>query len=220
MLGGRAILSLAGVTNKPIAPFQRRGGFGGVEGLGEYLQAENISALIDATHPFASQMSWNASQAAVQAGLPLLRLARPPWPVEASWKQCSTLQETAMHLPAGARVFLSVGSQSLEPFLERRDVWFLCRSIEPPARLPINSELILARPPFSYADELSLLKTHKITHLVSKNAGGTATKAKLEAAATLGIKVVMVKRPQLPAAFEVETVQDALKWVAELEDKK
>ncbi len=212
-LGDIAVLSLAGTTEAPTSIPQRRGGFGGAEGLACYLQQENISALIDATHPFAAKISHNAAQAAKQADIPLLRLCRPAWPLDPAWQMVDDLAQAAAALPKGARVLLSVGSRSLQPFLPRPDLWFLSRSIEPAAKYPPHGASLLQRPPFSLAEEISLMKAHRITHLVSKNSGGRATKAKLEAAKALGIHILMVNRPQLPAVLEVATVAQAVNWV-------
>lgn len=206
-------LSLAGTTRgaRQHAHPTRVGGFGGVDGLAAYL-ANGITLLVDATHPFAAQMSRHAVEAASHTKTPLLRLERPQWQ-GAGWENVVDLDAAAAALPANARAFLSIGSRSLGPFLTRSDVWFLIRSIEPPDALPPRSTLILHRPPFSLSDELALLKTHDITHLVSKNAGGTATRAKIDAATRLHLPVIMVKRPQLPVAPIVETVQGVLKWM-------
>ena len=218
-LGPQAVLSLAGVTKTPLATPHRVGGFGGVEGLLHYLGAKNIHAIIDATHPFAAQMSHNAVAAARQSGLPLLRLERPPWPHSPDWQMVDDLAAAAQALPAGARAFLSVGSRSLTPFLVRTDIWCLTRCIEPPARCP-PGHLLIQRPPFSLEAEKALLKTHNISHLVSKNAGGAATVAKLEAAWLLGVEVIMAQRPPLPTAHTVDTIAGALTWVAQIKGTK
>lgn len=210
-LGARAILSLKGATRHPLSTAQRVGGFGGVAGLVRYLEDAGIKRIIDATHPFAAQMSAHAVEAA--GGRPMLRLQRPAWAPEPDWLHVNTLAEAATALPTGARVFLSVGSQSLAPFLQRQDLWCLTRAIEPPAERPLNGVLELARPPFSLDDERALMAQHKISHLVSKNAGGQAIEAKLKAAATLGVQVIMVSRPHLPEVLTVETVAQAVKWV-------
>ena len=214
-LGPSAMLSLAGVTQRPVLTSHRAGGFGGVQGLAAYLQAEGFQAVVDATHPFAAQMSQNAFDACTQCGLPLLRLARPVWPEAPTWQVVASLSAAAEALPEGARVFLSVGRQSLAPFLGRAGIWCLARSIEPPLHAPFGV-VILQRPPFSLANELELMTKHRITHLVSKNAGGKATEAKLAAAKELGVQVIMVKRPRLPAVLTVETVAQAVKWVENL----
>lgn len=215
-LGENSVLSLAGVTQKPLVIPHRVGGFGGVEGLAAYLRAEDIQGVIDATHPFAAQMSLNVFDATKTIELPLLRLERPPWPSQPKWQNVANLEAAANALPTDARVFLSVGSQSLGPFIAREDIWCLTRSIEPPVLLPPHGEAVLQRSPFALENELALMSRHKISHLVSKNAGGQATFAKLKAAATLRIQVVMVKRPQLPEALTVETVAEAVKWVEKL----
>ncbi len=213
-LGAGAVLSLAGVVNGAgLGPRIRRGGFGGTAGLAAFLQAGGFRNLIDATHPFAASISQNAHEAASALGMPLLRLERPAWPAMQGWLAADTLAAAALALPTGARVFLSVGSRSLGPFLERGDIWCLARSIEPPVQAPRHGTVLLQRPPFTLANERALLARHAITHLVSKNAGGMATQAKLQAAAQLGVQVIMVKRPRLPAALTVETVAKAVKWV-------
>jgi len=219
-LGVRAVLSLAGVTRQPLTGgASRSGGFGGAEGLRYYLEDNHIDALVDATHPFAANISRNAVQAAAAAGLPLLRLVRPAWPSEQSWLSVADLAKAAASLPTGARVFLSVGSRSLQPFLTRADVWFLSRCIEPPPKRPAWGEVLLQKPPFNVKAEQSLFEQHRITHIVSKNAGGGGTQAKLVAARTLGVQVVMVSRPKNPAALEVASVEEALTWIANQKGK-
>jgi len=215
-LGAAATLSLAGVTRTPLSMPHRVGGFGGVEGLAAFVRKEGFGGIIDATHPFAAQMSRNAFKAATALGMPLLRLERPTWLKEAAWQEVEDLAAAAKVLRFGARVFLTVGSLSLGAFVARNDIWYLTRSIEPPAQLPPNGEVLLQRPPFSVQNELDLMARYKITHLVSKNAGGAATRAKLEAALQSDVQIIMVKRPRLPEVLTVETVVEAVKWVENL----
>ncbi len=215
-LGAAATLSLAGITRKPLSMPHRVGGFGGTEGLATYLRREDFVCIIDATHPFAAQMSRNAFEAAKALGLPLLRLERPAWSKEPAWHEVEDLAAVAKALPTHARVFLTVGSLTLGAFTARDDIWCLTRSIEPPAHPPPNGEVILQRPPFSLQNELDLMVRYKITHLVSKNAGGEAIRAKLDAAIQSGVQVIMVKRPRLPTTLAVETVAEAVKWVENL----
>lgn len=218
-LGERALLSLAGITKTPLSTPHRVGGFGGVGGLVSYLRASNISAIIDATHPFASQMSNHAASAAAHTNLPLLRLERPAWAAAPKWQPAPNLYAAAAALPRGARAFLTIGSRSLGAFIGRNDLWCLTRAIEPPENAP-RGEVILQRPPFTLEGEIALLTSRQISHLVSKNAGGTATAAKLEAAKQLGISVIMIERPALAPAATVDTIAQALKWVAETEGIK
>lgn len=215
ILGARATLSLAGVTQKPNPIPHRAGGFGGVEGLVTCLKTEAFQGVIDATHPFAAQMSHNAFEATKRLCMPMLRLERPAWATKPTWQMVPDLASAAAAIPTHARVFLSVGSQSLGPFLGRGDIWCLTRSIEPPLHAPYG-EVVLQRPPFALKSEIALMKAHRITHLVSKNAGGGATQAKLEAAGFCGVQVIMVKRPRLPRVLTVESVEEAVKWVENL----
>lgn len=210
--------SLAGRTAAP-APLPGRvriGGFGGVDGLARWLQANRTRALIDATHPFAARMPWHAVEAAHAAGLPHLRLERPAWKAVAGdrWTSVPDLAAAAAAIEDSGRVFLTTGRQDLAPFAVRLDAWFLVRSIEPPGPLPFPSgEVVLARGPFTVADEEQLMARFHIDALVTKNSGAAATAAKLEAARRLGIRVIMVERPEKPHCASVPTVEAALDWL-------
>jgi len=194
----------------------RVGGFGGADGLCAYLNAEAVTALVDATHPFAAQMSRNAVVAAAATGTALLRLERPAWKAENddTWQHVSSLEDAADALPAAARVFLSVGRKEIGRVTYRTDLFGLARMIEPPAApLPDQWQLLLARPPQSADEETRLLERHRITHLLTKNSGGTRAYAKIEAARHLHLPVLMVKRPALPAAETAGSVEQVLEWL-------
>jgi precorrin-6A/cobalt-precorrin-6A reductase len=218
------ITSLAGRTQHPTVPegvlegAVRVGGFGGVSGLVDYLQAQCIDRLIDATHPFAAQISWNAAAAAHETGIPFLRLVRPAWPkVEGDhWLEVESVAAAVMAIPSTAkRVFLTIGRQQIAPFAPLTHLWFLLRSIDPPsANLPLpQGQLLLERGPFSLKHERDLLLTHRIDTIVSKNSGGDATYAKVIAARELGLPIVMIQRPEMPPATQIETVEAAIAWL-------
>lgn len=206
--------ALAGRTRTPLLPAGavRIGGFGGAEGLADFLREGGFSHLIDATHPFAAQISANAVEASRLAGTPLIRLERPAWqqPRGAKWMGVDTLAEAAAVLPAGARVLLTTGRQGIATFFARTDCRFVARVIELPETVPEGWTVVSARGPFSVRDEKALMGAHGITHLVSKNSGGEQAVAKLEAAAALGVTVVMVRRPVLPQAVTVGTIEAVL----------
>jgi precorrin-6A/cobalt-precorrin-6A reductase len=217
--GLTVISSLAGRTRAP-APLPgevRVGGFGGVEGLVDYLDHQSIDAVIDATHPFADIMSHHAAAACRLRPTPWLMLVRPPWQAAPGdrWIEVATMNAAAAALPPGARAFLTVGRQELAPFAYRRDVWFLVRLIDPPDEPPMPGPhaIVMARGPFDTAAEQVLMVEHKITSVVTKNSGGNANAAKLAAARTLNLPVVMVQRPLLPAGDRVESVDAALGWL-------
>jgi precorrin-6A/cobalt-precorrin-6A reductase len=196
--------SLAGVTSLPIKPEGdvRVGGFGGVDGLRAYLHHNTIDVLIDATHPFAAVISDNAVQATSNTPTELVRFERLAWSPLAGddWQSVATIQEAAKTLPASAKVFITTGRKHLSPFLERDDLSGVIRTVEPPLEiLPSRWRVLLDRPPQSYTNELDLFRKEGFTHLVTKNAGGNATRAKLDAARSLGLTVVMVQRPNKPA---------------------
>lgn len=214
------ITSLAGRTQQPLAvPGEVRvGGFGGEAGLISYLREHRIDLLVDATHPFATHMSWHAAAAATVCGVPHLLLQRPAWqPVVGDrWIKVPTHAAAAAALPNEAqRIFLTIGRQELAAFAHLTDRWWLMRMIDPPAATVLvpPGELLLERGPFSLEHERSLLKHHKIDVIVSKNSGGAATYAKIAAARELGIPVVMVQRSPTPPAESVANVEEAIAWL-------
>jgi len=219
--GVNSVFSYAGRTESPLPqPLPTRiGGFGGVAGLADYLRSEAITHVIDATHPFAVQMSRNAVAACAQTGAPLLALERPPWAPQPGDDWVSLPDRDAMldALPARpARVFLAIGRQGVEAFAARPEHHYLLRLVDPPtAPLPLpRAEIVLARGPFTLADDLALLRKHRIELIIAKNAGGEGARAKLDAARALGLKVLMVERPTSPSRQVAANVEDALSWLA------
>ena len=213
-----AITSLAGRTPRPDYPGNVRiGGFGGAEGLTAYLRRERIDVLVDATHPFAEVMSPNAHAACITAGIPYLRLERPPWTAGPAdhWREVDTLHHAERLLPFGARVFLAVGAQSVAPFLGRSDLALVVRAIlRPDDGGHPNFTFIKARPPFALAEDLALFQTHQIEWIVAKNAGGSAADAKLLAARELSIPVAMVRRPTGQPLPDTATAADMMAHLA------
>ena len=203
--GYETVTSLAGVTEAPVMPpgEVRRGGFGGEKGLYTYLKDGRFAVVADATHPFAAQISQHGFNAARRAGIPYLRLEREPWLPAAGdhWIEVPTIASAVDALPSGSHVLFTIGRKEIAPFLTRGDISGVARMIEKsPLPMPPNWQLMLARPPFSFEDERDLLIKHRITHLVSKNAGGPQTEAKLLAARALGLPVIMIARPAKPWA--------------------
>lgn len=216
-----ATLSLAGRTANPVPqPLDCRiGGFGGVEGLAHYLSEHGIDALIDATHPFAAQMTRHAALAAQFTGTKLLVVLRPEWRAEAGdrWVAVDGMVEAAGALGSTPRrVLLTVGRKDLAPFAAAPWHRYVIRSVDAPPgdALPPHAEIITARGPFTEADERQLLVERGIEVLVTKNSGGSATRAKLAAARRLGLQVIMVARPAPPAGVElVATAAEAMAWL-------
>ncbi|WP_228803723.1 cobalt-precorrin-6A reductase [Nocardia higoensis] len=215
------VSSLAGRVRDPRLPEGevRIGGFGGAEGLRTWLSDNAIDRVVDATHPFAATIGANASHAAAAAAVPLLRLLRPAWIAGPGdhWIAVPDLAAAARAVGAGySRVFLTIGRQGVGAFAGLTEPWFLIRAIDPPtAAVPPHHELLLARGPFSVAEEIALLSRHAIDVLVTKNSGGDQTEAKLEAARQLRIPVVMIDRPPASASTAVVgTAGEAWTWLA------
>ena len=202
------ISSLAGRVPDPALPVGpvRIGGFGGVDGLRAYLQDNAITAVVDATHPFAATITANAARAC----------ARPAWTVGDAVVVADDRQAAQTVKDLGyQRVFLTTGRSGTAAF-RSSDAWFLIRAVTPPDAdtLPPNRDILLSRGPYDYDNELALLREQRIDALVTKNSGGSMTRAKLDAAAALNIPVIMVDRPALPdGVTTVSTVDDAAAWV-------
>ncbi|QXJ26328.1 cobalt-precorrin-6A reductase [Actinomadura graeca] len=213
------ISSLAGRTAAP-APLPGRvrvGGFGGPDGLAAWLREEGIDAVVDATHPFAALMTASAVVAAGRAGVPLLVLRRPGWregPGD-DWRRVPSLEAAAAALP-GERVFLTTGRKNLAAFAGDARRWFLVRSVDPPEPpLPPRMGTVLARGPFTVEEELALMRGYAVDVVVTKDSGGAMTSAKLTAARTLRLPVVMVDRPPAPEGVPVAaTAAEAVAWLA------
>lgn len=216
--GYQATLSLAGRTSAPLpqALPVRIGGFGGAEGLAAYLRDERIDALVVATHPYAARIARNAEAAALVAGIPAVVLARPSWqPGEGDdWRRFPDLASLVAAIgPKPRRVLVTIGRQEAQAFGAAPQHHYLFRSIEPiEPRLP-GADYLEERGPFTLEGEIALLRGHAIELVATKDSGGEATRAKLDAARALRIPVLMVDRPAptgLPAVATIDAVLDFL----------
>jgi len=219
-LSGRDVVaSIAGATREPIAlPLPTRvGGFGGEEAFRAYLTEAGISAVVDATHPYAHRITRRTAEICKSADIPYLQLLRPGWTPEPgdNWTEIAAEEDAAAHIPLGATVFLGTGRQSLERFANLAGRFVICRQIDPPdGPFPLDEGMFLVgRPPFSIEDEIALFKARKVDWLVVKNAGGAASRTKLTAANRLQIPVLMLTRPPQGDWPCVATVDEAMAWV-------
>ena len=224
-------LSLAGTTTNP-APYPgkiRYGGFGGALGLVEWLTANRIDAVLDATHPYAEKISANAADACSKIKIPLLQLVRSCWSRQPNdqWYEAANSHAAAAIPPVGARLFLTLGGRSITPFATRLDCYFLIRSIESIAPLFPDADMIYARGPFDLISECHLLRKHKIEWLICKNSGGSASYAKIVAARELKLPVILLTRPthapsinSLSSSMTVNNAPAALAWIRAYYNKK
>lgn len=217
-----AIASLAGATRTPaeLALPMRCGGFGGKEAFRDYLKAAGIEAVLDATHPFAERISGRTAEVCLGEGLPHAMVLRPEWrpgPGD-DWTELDCAENAAGIIPDGAAVFLATGPHGVERFANLQGRKVICRRIEQPERpFPfLGGEYLVDRPPFSMEDELSLFRRLEIDWLIVKNSGGDASRPKLDAARVLGIKVALLRRPPVPDAVLLRSVDEAIGWVRRL----
>jgi precorrin-6A/cobalt-precorrin-6A reductase len=221
-----AILSFAGRTAAPKAqPIATRiGGFGGADGLAQYIREQAIDAVIDATHPYAPRISANAVVACNRAGVALASLLRPAWKPEAgdTWQTAPTAVAAGLAIgKEPRRVFLALGRQELHFFAALAQHHYIARLIEPPqGARPHKLVVLQQRGPFNFDAELRLLKEHKIDVIVSRNSGGSATYAKIEAARVLRLPVIMITRPAKPAGHIVWTPDEAVAWLGHERDAR
>lgn len=214
-----AVYSYGGRTRAPAdQPLPTRiGGFGGVSGLADYIRREAITHVIDATHPFAAEMSRNAVEACAQTGTPLIAVERAPWtrvPGD-KWIEVGDVAAAAAALPdAPARVFLGIGRQHIAPFAARPQHAYTLRFVDPPdAPLPFAADVIVSRGPFTLDGELEMMRSRGIAWIVARNSGGDGARAKIDAARMLGLPVIMISRPRLPKRLAVESVTEVMQWL-------
>jgi len=215
-----SVFSYAGRTEHPVSqPVPTRvGGFGGLNGLGIYLVDNNITHVVDATHPFAAQMSQNAFDACSALAIPITRLERCAWQAQPGdhWTHVPSIQTAVAALPdAPTRVFLAIGRQNLSAFNAKRQHHYLLRLVDQPMQaVPLpHTTVVIARGPFTTNNDADLMKSHAITHVVAKNAGGAGAKAKLSAARRLVLPVIMIDRPELPITHISPDTETVLRWL-------
>ena len=216
-----AVFSYAGRVASPKAqPLPTRvGGFGGVAALVQYLQEHNVTHVVDATHPFAAQMSWNAFEACQQAGTKLMALTRPAWQAQPGdqWTHVADIDGAVAAVTGDPkRVLLALGKLNVPAFAAQPQHHYVLRLVDQPEVPPAqpNHTVVVARGPFDVAGDRALMQEHGIELVVCKNAGGVGAEAKLTVARELGVPVIMIDRPNLPPRPEVATVDAVLEWIA------
>ena len=216
-----AIYSYAGRTQIPLGHSlpTRIGGFGGATGLSDYIRDERITHVIDATHPFAAEMSRHAVEACAAADVPLVALERAPWSRTTgdTWIEVADIAGAIDRLPEqSARVFLAIGRQHIAPFAVKPQHAYTLRFVDAPdGTLPLpEAELIVSRGPFTLEGDRELMRSRGIQWLVARNSGSTGARAKIDAARELGLPVIMIARPALPERARVESVEEVLAWLS------
>lgn len=217
--GVAAIYSYGGRTRTPAdQPLPTRiGGFGGADGLADYIRRQGITHVVDATHPFAAEMSRNAVSACAATRTPLMALERAVWAKAAGddWTEVADVTSAAAALPdQPARVFLAIGRQHIAPFAAKPQHAYTLRFVDPPdGALPFPADVIVSRGPFTLGGELEMLRARGIAWIVARNSGGEGARAKIDAARDLGLPVVMIARPPLPERARVESVAEVMQWL-------
>ncbi|MGR3713695.1 MAG: cobalt-precorrin-6A reductase [Shimia sp.] len=220
--GVDAVFSYAGRVAAPKSqPLPTRvGGFGGADGLAQYIGESNISHVVDATHPFAAQMSWNAYHACKAEDVPMIALTRPAWCAQAGdrWRHVSDVDGAVAALAGRAkRVLLALGKQNVPAFVGASQHHYVLRLVDQPEVAPDlpHHTVVLARGPFDVAGDLALMRDHAIDVVVCKNSGGSGAEAKLAAARALDLPVILIDRPDLPQCDTCATAEAVVEWVAQ-----
>jgi len=215
-----AVYSYAGRTQIPLphALSTRIGGFGGAAGLAGYIRQQGITHVIDATHPFAAEMSRHAVEACAATNTPLIVLERAPWMRMAgdNWIEVVDIDAAVSALPAApSRVFLAIGRQHIAPFAAKPQHAYTLRFVDAPEdALPLpNAEVIVSRGPFTLEGDRALMAVRGIDILVARNSGGSGARAKIDAARELSIPIIMIARPALPDRPRVESIQEVMAWL-------
>ena len=219
----KAIISYAGrVERIRPQPIEKRiGGFGGVEGLARYITENQISHIIDATHPFAAQMSQNAYDACQKTQTPLAALTRPAWEQQPgdNWHHVADISGAVEALEKLSdkkrRIMLAIGRMHIDQFTGLARHFYLLRLVDAPETMPDFTDFAVevSRGPFTFDADKKLLELHHIDLVISKNAGGKGAYAKIEAARALGLEVIMIDRPNLPSRDELHSPEDVLNWL-------
>ena len=225
--GRRVLYSLAGTTRHPSLPSPsprlavRRGGFGGAAGMRDVIEREGVALVIDATHPFASRVASHAVEASRSAGIPCMRLVAPAW--RSTSGDCRLDADDADHAsrltPSGARVLHAAGRDALAPFRARRDLDLLAARVIERRDDDIDSpplRWLSGRPPFSESDEVALMRSLGVTHVVAKNSGHEASSAKLSAARTTGATLILIRRPLKAVTVEASSLEEASRTASRL----
>ncbi|KZK77895.1 Precorrin-6A reductase [Pseudovibrio sp. W64] len=213
----KVIASLAGVTKNPadLAVMTRTGGFGGVDGLSNYLQTQGIAAVIDATHPYATQISCNAAKATRHLAIPLLRFERAAWEQanDDIWYSADNVEAALNLIPPRAKVFFAASAKIAAPLKQRPDLTFVIRTLNRPSGSEVlqNAEYIEGLPNESWSEESELFKVRQVDWLISKNSGGSASYGKIRAARELQMPVAMLKRPKPSDGILCASIDEVLK---------
>jgi precorrin-6A/cobalt-precorrin-6A reductase len=213
-----AIYSYAGRTQIPVnQPLPTRiGGFGGAAGLANVIRQDKFTHVVDATHPFATEISRNALVACAATATPLVALERKPWvrTPDDHWIDVDDVAAAVAALPqARANIFLAIGRQHIAPFAAAPQHAYTLRFIDA-AEAPLpDAEIVISRGPFTLVGELEMLRSRRIAWIVARNSGGAGAHAKIDAARQLRLPVIMIKRPALPERPRVESVAEVLQWL-------
>ncbi|MEX0339400.1 MAG: precorrin-6A reductase [Arenibacterium sp.] len=207
-------------TGLAFAQPTRLGGFGGAEGFEAFMREAGIDAVLDAAHPFAVRVGARASRYCAKHGLAYARVLRPPWEAKAgdNWHEVPDEATARAALRAGQRVFTTTGLSGIDTLTADPAIQFFVRRLrdDPVPDMPSHISFVHGVGPFSKEDEIATLRDLKIDVLIVKNSGGTASATKLEAARALDLPVILLARPKQPDGRVLNSVAEALDWVAAL----
>lgn len=190
--------------------------------LEEIVQKKEINLIIDATHPFAQQISLQAIAIAQELSLPYLRFERKSarLPQNSLLYRVGTIEEAAeMAMSLGKKIFLTTGSKNLTTFLAKQKDGYpriIARVLPDPGVMEkcfslglSPSDIIAIQGPFSKELNKTLFQEYQADVIVTKESGQTGgTDSKIEAALELSIPLVVVERPKLEYPLIAESFEE------------
>jgi precorrin-6A/cobalt-precorrin-6A reductase len=213
------ILSLAGRTINPkiITPNTRIGGFGGSEGLENFIHTKKIELIVDASHPYATNISRNAIEASKRMKVPMISYIRGDWKRSSldNWIDARSFEDAIKYLPKISRTFLSLGKQNIDLFSNLKKHWFLIRTIDK-IKLDIfrsSHKYIYGKGPFTLLDELLIMKNNRIDCIITRNSGGDDTYAKILAARYLKKPVIVIRKPKIVSSNNFYNTKSIIQYI-------
>ena len=202
------------------------------DGLTDYMRTQEVRFFVDASHPYAENVSRNAMAACQRLSVPYIRYERPATPISYEKAYCVPDYEAAADKAAelGRHIFLTTGSRNLNVFAESPSLkeCMLTVRVLPSAEVLAMCEalgftpkqIIAMQGPFSQALNEAMFQQYGAEVVVSKNSGQIGgADTKLAAAETLGLPIVLIDRPKLAYENLAQSFEEVLDFVQHINER-